>query len=82
MALASESPAKGNKKALSIRLSESAVYLRTEARGRRSTRDVDTASRGSLLRGLLVLELAKSTKISSIELELTATTCNAWSEGG
>jgi arrestin-related trafficking adapter 3/6 len=72
------STAKTQRKALSIRLSESAVYLRTDGQGRRSSRD---DPRGSLLRGLLVLELSKATKITSIELELTATTCNAWPEG-
>ncbi|KAH6913929.1 cyclin binding protein [Coprinopsis sp. MPI-PUGE-AT-0042] len=70
------STTKNHKKDLSIRLSESAVYLRTEGHGRRST-----DPRSSLLRGLLVLELLKPTKITSIELELTATSCNLWPEG-
>ena len=33
------------------------------------------------LRGLLVLDLVKPTKISSIEIELTAVTSTAWLEG-
>ncbi|EAU91611.1 cyclin binding protein [Coprinopsis cinerea okayama7 len=67
------------KKSLSIRLSESAVYLRTDNPSGRSRRNADPGS--SMLRGLLVLELAKPMKVSSIELELTATALNAWPEG-
>jgi hypothetical protein len=33
------------------------------------------------VRGLLVLELAKPTKIESVELELVATAATAWPEG-
>lgn len=68
-----------NKNCLSIRLSESAVFLRTDASaGRR--RNVD-APRTSMLRGLLTLELVKPTKITSIDIELQATTSTAWPEG-
>lgn len=68
-----------NKNCLSIRLSESAVFLRTDAAtGRR--RNVD-APRTSILRGLLTLELVKPTKITSIDIELQATTSTAWPEG-
>lgn len=61
---------------LSLRLTESAVFLRTRP-GRRS----NESSPPSILRGLLVLDLAKPTSISSIELELVATTSTAWPEG-
>lgn len=68
-----------NKNCLSIRLSESAVFLRTDAAtGRR--RNVE-APRSSMLRGLLTLELVKPTKITSIDIELQATTSTAWPEG-
>jgi len=72
---------KPKKKSLAIRLSESAVYLRTD-RSSRSRRNRDITDVGSsVLRGLLVLELAKPTKISSIELDLTATAQTSWPEG-
>ena len=67
---------------LSIRLVESAVYLRSsapQARRRRGNHDPD--SRTSVLRGLLVLDLVKPTKITSIDVELVATTDTAWPEG-
>ncbi|KAG5220310.1 Arrestin-C domain-containing protein [Salix suchowensis] len=67
---------KPGKNTLSIRLAESAVFLRTNDFTGRS-RD----SRPALLRGLLVLDLVKPTKISSIELELTAKTSTSWPEG-
>ncbi|PFH52148.1 hypothetical protein AMATHDRAFT_190088 [Amanita thiersii Skay4041] len=67
---------KPKKNSLSIRLTESAVFLRTRP-GRRSTHD----SQPSVLRGLLVFDLAKPTKISSIELELQAKSSSAWPEG-
>ena len=69
---------KGN--CLSIRLAESAVFLPTDgALYRRG----NTAPRGrnSLLRGLLVLDLVKPTKITSIDVELSAISSSAWSEG-
>ncbi|KAF9012533.1 hypothetical protein BDQ17DRAFT_1344100 [Cyathus striatus] len=73
-------PADKHKKrnALSIRLTESAVFLRTDpATARRNPDSV----RSSMLRGLLTLDLVKPTKISSIEIELTAKTATAWPEG-
>ncbi|TFK23165.1 hypothetical protein FA15DRAFT_670775 [Coprinopsis marcescibilis] len=66
-------------KSLTIRLSESAVYLPTDTPNGRSRRNSET--RTSMLRGLLVLELAKPMKISNISVELIATTFNAWPEG-
>ncbi|KAF8622692.1 hypothetical protein AX15_006791 [Amanita polypyramis BW_CC] len=65
-----------SKNSLSLRLTESAVFLRTRP-GRRS----DEASQPSVLRGLLVLDLVKPTRISSIELELKAKSSTAWPEG-
>ncbi|KAF6760212.1 hypothetical protein DFP72DRAFT_883531 [Ephemerocybe angulata] len=67
------------KSALSIRLTESAVFLRTDGPSGRPHRNAET--RNSLVRGLLVLELAKPTKIESVELELIATAATAWPDG-
>ena len=67
------------KNSLSISLTESAVFLRHDGPTGRPHRNAET--RSSLVRGLLILELAKPTKISSIELELTATAATAWPEG-
>ncbi|KAF8633417.1 hypothetical protein AX17_004588 [Amanita inopinata Kibby_2008] len=64
------------KNSLSIRLTEPAVFLRTRP-GNRHAQD----SQPSMLRGLLVLDLAKPTRISSIELELQAGASTAWPEG-
>ncbi|KAF5380353.1 hypothetical protein D9615_004690 [Tricholomella constricta] len=66
------------KNPLTIRLTESAVYLRSDGSGRRNR---GQESRPSMLRGLLVMELSKNTRISSIELELLARSCTAWPEG-
>ncbi|GLB37733.1 putative cyclin binding protein [Lyophyllum shimeji] len=66
------------KNPLTIRLTESAVFLRSDGTGRRNH---GRESRPSLLRGLLVLELAKPTRITSIELELVAKSSTAWPEG-
>lgn len=67
--------------ALNIRLTESAVFLPVDtfAPSRRHTRQSEY--RTSTLRGLLVLDLVKSTRISSIDIELTAMTSTAWPEG-
>ncbi|KAK0494848.1 hypothetical protein EDD18DRAFT_285973 [Armillaria luteobubalina] len=63
---------------LSIRLTESAVFLRTnDSSGRNS----NSEARPSILRGLLILELARPTKITSIDLKLQATSSTAWPEG-
>ncbi|KAL0955875.1 hypothetical protein HGRIS_002074 [Hohenbuehelia grisea] len=67
---------KPSKNSLSIRLAESAVFLRTNDFTGRS-RD----SRPALLRGLLVLEIVKPTRISSIDIHLTAKSSTAWPEG-
>lgn len=65
---------------MSIRLTESAVFLRSDATPSRRNNHADNV-RTSMLRGLLVLDLVKPTKITSIEVELTATTSTAWPEG-
>jgi len=65
----------GKNNAVTIRLTESAVFL--QSGGSRSL----SRSRPSLLRGLLVLDLPKPTKIKSIELELIGKTANSWPEG-
>lgn len=71
----------GPKNNLSIRLSESVVFLRgsaeTTVTGRRTTREALPA----MLRGLLTLTLDKPTKISSIEVTLEGKTQTAWPEG-
>jgi len=69
-----------SKSSVSITLTEPFVILRT----------VDTAGSQpllgefappSVLRGLLSLDLSKPSKISSIQIELQATSCASWSEG-
>jgi hypothetical protein len=68
---------KSKSNSLSIRLTESAVFLTTDghtpARG--------SEQRSTLLRGLLILQLVKPTKIKSIDVELTATASSSWPEG-
>ncbi|KAG6920198.1 hypothetical protein DXG01_004967 [Tephrocybe rancida] len=66
------------KNPLTIRLTESAVFLRSDGAGRRHR---GQEARPSMLRGLLVLELTKPTRITSIELELVAKSSTAWPEG-
>ncbi|KAG6828251.1 hypothetical protein H0H92_008639 [Tricholoma furcatifolium] len=68
------------KNPLTIRLTESAVFLRSDGSGRRH-RGQWQESRPSMLRGLLVLDLPKPTRITSIELELLAKSSTAWPEG-
>lgn len=69
---------KQKKNSLAIRLTESAVFLRTsETAGRRRNHD----SQSSMLRGLLTLDLVKPTKITSIEIELHAKVSTSWPEG-
>jgi hypothetical protein len=68
---------KSKKNPLSIRLTESAVFLRSNGAGRPRGNE----SRPSMLRGLLTLDLTKPTRISSIELELQAKSATAWPEG-
>ena len=72
---------KPHKSSLKIRLAESVVFLRGSAEstifGRRVTREAQPA----MLRGLLVLELDKPTKISSIELAFEGKIQSTWPEG-
>jgi len=65
---------KAKKNSLSIRLAESAVFLRSDYTHSRRNHDSTstTSSPDSLLRGLLVMDIAKPTKITNIEAELTA----------
>ena len=69
-----------HKNALHIRLAESVVFLRAgDATGRQRTIQADAAP--GMVRGLLVLNLAKPTRITSIEVELVGKTMTAWPEG-
>ncbi|KAJ7496893.1 hypothetical protein FB451DRAFT_1018588 [Mycena latifolia] len=70
------------KNTLNIRLTEAAVYLRTNDNNarRRPTGDASNA-RPALLRGLLTLSIVKPIKITSIDLELQAKTSTSWPEG-
>ena len=77
MDLELDESSKSKSNSLSIRLTESAVFLSTD--GHTPVRGSE--QRSTLLRGLLVLQLVKPTKIKSIDVELTATASSAWSEG-
>ncbi|TBU31123.1 hypothetical protein BD311DRAFT_148572 [Dichomitus squalens] len=69
-----------HKNVLDIRLAESVVFLRAgDATGRR--RGVLADAPPGMVRGLLVLNLAKPTRITSIEIELVGRTTTAWPEG-
>ncbi|CAA7260536.1 unnamed protein product [Cyclocybe aegerita] len=74
-------PLKSDKNSLYIRLTESAVFLRTDGAPGTRRANLSSADRSAMLRGLLVLELVKPTKITSIEVELSAMTSTAWPEG-
>jgi hypothetical protein len=69
------------KNSLSIRLAESAVFLRSDYTHSRRPSESVTSSRDSLLRGLLVLDLAKPTRITNIEVQLTAVAAFSCPEG-
>ncbi|KAF8346017.1 hypothetical protein F5887DRAFT_146677 [Amanita rubescens] len=69
-------PQKRSKNSLSLRLTESAVFLRT-----RPGRYLSDSTQPSVLRGLVVLDLVKPTRISSIELQLKAKSHTTWPEG-
>ena len=67
------------KNTLAIRLAESVVFLRAgDATGRFRN---PAGEPPSMLRGILVINLAKATKITSIELQLTCKSSTAWPEG-
>ncbi|KAF5355180.1 hypothetical protein D9756_005473 [Leucocoprinus leucothites] len=67
-----------SKNSLTIRLTESAVFLRSDGS---IHSNVHAEDRSSVLRGLLILNLAKPTKISGIEIELIGKTETSWPEG-
>lgn len=66
------------KNSLTIRLTESAVFLRSDSSTHHRVR---TEDRPALLRGLLILNLAKPTRISGIDVELVGKAEAAWPEG-
>lgn len=69
-------PSKGS---LTITLTEPLVILRTaDVAG---THSLSGAAPASAVRGLLALDLSKSSRISSIEVELMAISYSSWSEG-
>lgn len=72
---------KSHRNGLQIRLTESVVFLRGSIEstvfGRRAAQQAQPA----MLRGLLVLELDKPMKISSIELTLEGKIRMTWPEG-
>ncbi len=69
-----------HKNSLDIRLAESVGFLRAgEATGRQRNLQADAPP--GMVRGLLVLNLAKPTRITSIEIELVGKTVTAWPEG-
>lgn len=75
-------PQKPKKNTLSIHLAESAVFLRTDySNNSRRNSSPSSFSRDGMLRGLVVLDLVKPTKITRIDVELTATTSTACPEG-
>jgi len=68
------------KSRLTIRLAEPVIYLKdVDFSGRCRTHN--ELSLPSMLRGILVLHLSKPTKISSIDIELTAKSCTRYPEG-
>ncbi|KAI0776243.1 hypothetical protein BD413DRAFT_263574 [Trametes elegans] len=68
------------KNSLDIRLAESVVFLRAgDATGRQRNLQADAPP--GMVRGLLVLNLAKPTRITSIEIELVGKAVTAWPEG-
>ena len=65
--------------ALSIRLTEPVVFLRTnDPSGKHGP---DPGDPPAFVRGLLTLHLTKPTRISSIEVELQAVVAATWPEG-
>jgi arrestin-related trafficking adapter 3/6 len=64
---------------LSLALTESALFLRA-VHVHRTPSSHDNAP-PAILRGLLVLSLAKPTRISSIQVELVAQSVTIWTEG-
>ncbi|KAJ7821129.1 hypothetical protein B0H14DRAFT_3471811 [Mycena olivaceomarginata] len=70
------------KNTLTIRLTEAAVFLRTDENNtRRRPANDPSQARPSMLRGLLTLNIVKPIKVTSIDLELQAKTSTSWPEG-
>ncbi|EKM53377.1 uncharacterized protein PHACADRAFT_211076 [Phanerochaete carnosa HHB-10118-sp] len=69
------------KNSLSIRLTESVVFLRTGDGTGRTRHGSQSAAPPAMVRGLLTLNLVKPMKISSVEVELVGKTSTAWPEG-
>ncbi|KAF8841054.1 hypothetical protein BDN67DRAFT_577840 [Paxillus ammoniavirescens] len=67
------------KSALSIRLTEPLIFLRSSDPSGRLPPDPNDPP--ALVRGLLILNIAKPTRISSIEVELTGVATTSWLEG-
>jgi hypothetical protein len=66
------------KNSLTIRLAEVAVFLRSDG----TIHDyAHTDNRSSVLRGLLILNIAKPTKISGIDIELVGKSETSFPEG-
>ena len=65
--------------ALSIRLTEPVVFLRTNDPSGKHGPDPNDPP--GFVRGLLTLHLTKPTRISSIEVELRAVVASTWPEG-
>lgn len=69
-----------DKSRLTIRLAEPVIYLKdVDFSGRHRTHN--ELSPPSVVRGILVLHLSKSTKICSIDIELTAKSSTRYPEG-
>jgi len=69
-----------DKSKLNIRLAEPVIYLKdVDFSGRCRTHN--ELSPPSMVRGILVLHLSKPTKISSVEIELTAKSSTRYPEG-
>lgn len=68
------------KSKLTIRLAEPVIYLKdVDFSGRHRTHN--EVSPPSMVRGILVLNLSKPTKICSIDIELTAKSATHYPEG-
>lgn len=75
--------ASASKNGLTLKLAESAVFLRSQGNlRRRAPRSAaPLVDSPGILRGLLVLKLEKPIKVSSILVDLTCTSTATWAEG-
>ncbi|KAJ7782650.1 hypothetical protein B0H16DRAFT_1670974 [Mycena metata] len=69
------------KNTLTIRLTEAAVFLRTDENRARRRQNHDGIDQPGMLRGLLTLTIVKPIRITSIDLELQARSSTSWPEG-